>query len=80
MKCEATIEFGDVFGDNHSAFHCQLEQGHKGPHQEKGDIGSEQYKMPYTLTWEGSCDELEATRPVYDEDEDEHGRFKEAVW
>ena len=61
MKCEATIEFGDDFGDNHCTFHCQLENGHEGPHKEIGDMGVVKYRMPYTLTWEGNHLELEKT-------------------
>ena len=58
-KCESTIEFGDDFGDNHCTFHCKLEEGHEGLHQEKGDMGYGVMPMPYTLTWEGSQTELE---------------------
>lgn len=57
--CSATIKFGDDYGDNSSTFHCQLEEGHEGLHQEKGDMGWDKYKMPYTLTWEGTDKELE---------------------
>jgi len=47
IKCKATIEFGDDFGDNTCTFHCELEKGHKGLHKETGT----QYGVPYTLTW-----------------------------
>ncbi len=70
VKCDATIEFGDDYGDNHSTFHCQLEQGHEGPHQEKGDMGWEKYKMPYTLTWDGTHEEYDKSFPEYDESEE----------
>jgi len=59
MKCNATIEFGDDYGDNHCTFHCQLEDGHEGPHQEIGDMGNDKYRMPYTLAWQGSNEELD---------------------
>jgi len=58
-KCKATIVFGDDYGDNTSTFHCQLEAGHEGSHKETGDMGYGAIKMPYTLTWEGSDEELE---------------------
>lgn len=58
-KCKATIVFGDDFGDNVSTFHCQLEVGHEGCHREIGDMGYGVIPMPYTLTWEGSDEELD---------------------
>jgi hypothetical protein len=58
-RCKATIVFGDDYGDNTATFYCQLESGHEGPHKEVGDVGYSVVKMPYTLTWEGSNDELE---------------------
>ncbi len=68
MNCPATIAFGDDYGDNESTFCCILEKGHEGSHQTKGDMGWYKYSMPYTLTWEGSNDELEKSYPP-DEDE-----------
>ena len=35
-KCKATISFGDDYQDNECTFHCQLEEGHEGPHKEEG--------------------------------------------
>lgn len=61
MKCKATIDFGDNFGDNTTTFHCGLDEGHSGMHEEKGDMGSEVYKMPYTLQWKGDEAEFEQT-------------------
>lgn len=58
MKCEATIVFRHDFGGNHTTFHCQLDRGHEGPHQEKSDVGWEKYGMPYAMKWEGSEGEL----------------------
>ena len=37
-QCQSTISFGDDFGDNSTTFHCKLEEGHIGPHQEKGTM------------------------------------------
>lgn len=68
MKCQATIVFGDDYGDNSSTFHCRLEQGHDGNHVEQGNMGCAKYKMPYTLTWEGSDDELEKSYDIEDEE------------
>ena len=58
-KCGLTIEFGDDFGDNHCTFHCQLEKDHEGPHMEVGDMGYGRMPIPYTLTWQGSQEELD---------------------
>ena len=48
-KCKALIIFGDDYGDNTCTFHCQLPEGHEGPHQEKGEMYG---KYPYCLMWE----------------------------
>jgi hypothetical protein len=58
MACKATIKFGDDYGDNDCTFHCQLEEGHDGPHQEIGEMGYEKCPMPYTMAWNGSDEEL----------------------
>lgn len=58
--CAATIEFEDDFGDNVTTFHCRLEAGHLGPHEEKGNLGWREVDMPYALTWEGSEAEVDA--------------------
>jgi len=47
--CQAKMIFGDDFGDNQCTFHCQLEEGHMGPHQEKGKLYGE---YPFVVTWE----------------------------
>ena len=47
-KCKSTMEFGDDYGDNSTTFHCQLEEGHKGKHQEKGNLYGRQ---DYLLEW-----------------------------
>ncbi|MBE3128793.1 MAG: hypothetical protein IMZ60_03840 [Actinobacteria bacterium] len=49
VNCKATIEFGDDFGDNETTFHCKLLEGHKGKHQEKGNMYD---KQVYNLEWE----------------------------
>ena len=49
-KCKAIMEFGDDFGDNTCTFHCELEEGHEGLHQETGKMSGEQF--PYTVTWD----------------------------
>lgn len=46
-KCNATIKFGDDFGDNETTFHCQLKEGHRGEHEECGDM----YGKKYALKW-----------------------------
>ena len=52
-RCKSIIQFGDDYGDNSTTFHCQLDKGHNGPHQEKGDMSyKEDYTEPYTLEWE----------------------------
>ena len=34
-NCKSELELGDDYGDNSTTFHCQLEEGHKGKHQEE---------------------------------------------
>lgn len=53
MKCGAKIKFTDIEGDEISdnILECQLEEGHKGWHQEKGDYGFGDFPAPYTLRW-----------------------------
>jgi hypothetical protein len=51
IECDATIEFGDDHGDNNTTFHCQLLKGHKGRHQETGDMSYTGKPKPYTLEW-----------------------------
>lgn len=65
-KCGLSIQFGDAFrpgkgdfGDNNCTFRCQQERGHDGPHMEIGDMGWGKVHIPYTLTWQGSEEELE---------------------
>ena len=60
-RCKASIVFGDGHGDNDTTFHCQLDIGHEGKHEETGDMGYGIIKLPYSLTWEGSEEELEST-------------------
>ena len=45
--CNATIEFGDDFGDNSTTFHCNLPYGHSGEHKEIGNM----YGKKYELKW-----------------------------
>jgi len=47
MKCRATIEFGDDFGDNSTTFHCRLEKGHNSNHKETGNL----YGTSYSISW-----------------------------
>jgi len=48
QRCEATLEIGDDYGDNHATMHCQLSAKHDGPHQEKYIADSSQ---DVTVTW-----------------------------
>lgn len=34
-ECNAHLYIADDFGDNHATMRCQLEEGHKGIHQEE---------------------------------------------
>lgn len=34
MKCPATLEIGDDYGDNYATMHCDQPEGHDGPHSE----------------------------------------------
>jgi len=61
-QCKAIIEFADDYGDNHSTFHCELEEGHEGLHSEKGVMGYGD-NMPYTLTWEGTIEKIKLRCP-----------------
>ena len=47
-ECEATIDFGDNYGDNVSTFTCQLEKGHVGLHSESGDMYDQN---KYSVAW-----------------------------
>jgi len=38
-KCKGSIEFADDYGDNETTFHCQLEEGHRGPCIEAAIMG-----------------------------------------
>ena len=58
-RCKATIVFGDDHHDNQTTFRCELPKGHKGLHNERGNMGYGISPMPYTLSWEGSDDVLE---------------------
>lgn len=49
--CDATIEFGDDYGDNYCTFYCDLPKGHLMQHQESGVMC--QGNMPYVLEWTG---------------------------
>jgi len=53
QKCDATIEFGDDYGDNSTTFHCELKKGHRGKHKETGrQYGWKQDReLPYILEW-----------------------------
>jgi hypothetical protein len=63
MACNARIVFGDDHGDNETTFHCKLEEGHEGKHQETGEM----YGQPYMLTWEG--DDKDDDEEIWDEEE-----------
>ena len=45
--CDATIEFGDDYGDNSTTFHCKLPYGHNGEHEEIGDMYGKRYKLKW---------------------------------
>lgn len=49
IRCQATIEFGDDFGDNSCTFRCMLLAGHAGQHREWGRMCD---RYPYSLEWE----------------------------
>ena len=49
--CQATITFGDDYGDNVTTCHCQLLKRHKGPHMESGDMGYGKAGKRYVLQW-----------------------------
>jgi len=51
-RCNKTIVFGDDYGDNCTTFRCKLKKGHKGLHQEKGDMGYRGERQLYKLEWE----------------------------
>jgi hypothetical protein len=53
-KCDAIIRFGDDYGDNSTTFHCKLRKGHKGSHEETGNMGDDENRIPYILKWNGS--------------------------
>lgn len=55
--CNASIAFGDDYGDNSCTFHCQLEEGHTekpggSPHKEGGEL----YGQGYIVVWVGERD------------------------
>lgn len=35
MSCKAELHIGDDHGDNRATMHCELEDGHSGPHVER---------------------------------------------
>ncbi len=45
--CNATIVFGDDFGDNPTTFHCDLPCGHHGEHEENGEMYGKNYKLKW---------------------------------
>jgi len=63
-RCKAKIRFGDDYGDNCSTFHCQLEEGHTDEHIEKGNMGDEEQRIPYILSWLGDMGEDEADEEI----------------
>jgi hypothetical protein len=63
-QCKSKIKFGDDYGDNVTTFHCQLKEGHEGPHVETGNMYGQQ---DYEVKWKGEC--LERDSPDYLEPE-----------
>lgn len=51
-RCEAVIQFEDLFQDNPCTFHCELPIGHEGKHKESGDILTVNKIQSYILVWE----------------------------
>ena len=49
--CKAAIRFGDNYRDAIS-FHCQLKEGHKGLHRERGCVVTIDSDVPYILSWD----------------------------
>ena len=45
--CNATIEFGDDYGDNTTTFHCKLPYGHIDEHEEIGNMYGKLYKLKW---------------------------------
>lgn len=59
MNCKKTCSLPDDHGDNELTIHCQLHEGHKGPHKETFEIEtlvdfktSKIEKKSVTVTWE----------------------------
>ena len=46
---------GATFVIDGATFHCRKNAGHKGPHEEDGDVGSS-YRQ-YLMRWRGDCRE-----------------------
>jgi len=63
-RCNASIEFGDDFGDNSCTFHCELPFNHVGQHQETGDMFGNEYR----LVWEEKQQKV-TTKDLKDDDE-----------
>jgi hypothetical protein len=61
MTCKAKLYIADDYGDNHATMHCQLEEGHEGPHKEVFR------KDTVVVTWEEDESEEEA---AYESSED----------
>lgn len=38
-SCKAELHIADDYGDNHATMHCDLEDGHSGPHIERFRLG-----------------------------------------
>jgi len=51
-QCNARLYVGDIHGEGHATFRCQLKPGHEGLHQEKYDAGDDNFPNPVTVTWE----------------------------
>jgi len=64
-KCGAELAMGDDFGDNKCTFRCGLSEGHKGRHQETGNLYA---KYPYSLQWEGDMLDADDYHMIMTED------------
>lgn len=46
-ECNARLLLADDYGDNVCTMHCQLPEGHDGPHREEFERGGK----PVVITW-----------------------------
>jgi hypothetical protein len=51
MCCPAKLAIGDDHGDNEATMHCQLEDGHEGPHEERYDTTDSDGHAQVVVQW-----------------------------